>query len=97
MGYDFTGVLDFVEKDEGEIEGVLSSHANVMETAVVGGPSVKTGEEVLAYVTTSGEVTSETLLAYCRENLTAYKVPKKICLRRCIGENAGSKIANDEK
>ena len=79
-----------------EIEGVLSSHANVMETAVVGGPSVKTGEEVLAYVTTSGEVTSETLLAYCRENLTAYKVPKKITILDELPKSAVGKILRRE-
>ncbi|MBX2846896.1 MAG: AMP-binding protein [Acidiferrobacterales bacterium] len=61
-----------------EIEEVLSAHPQVLEAAVVGSTCSKTGEQVLAYVTVVSEVSEQQLLAYCRENLTAYKVPKSI-------------------
>lgn len=59
-----------------EIEDVLTGHPKVIECAAVGVPSEKTGEAVKVYVVADGEVSDEDLIAYCREHLTAYKVPR---------------------
>ena len=59
-----------------EIEDVLVSHPKVVECAVVGVPSEKTGEAAKAFIVTNAEVTDEELVAFCREHLTAYKVPR---------------------
>lgn len=59
-----------------EIEQVLCDHPSIMEAAVVGGEDPKTGEAVLAYITVSNPLTIDEVVAHCRENLTAYKVPK---------------------
>ncbi len=61
-----------------EIEDVLSSHPDVVEAAVVGAPDDKTGERVCAYVTSANPINKDAIEAFCREQLTAYKVPKEI-------------------
>jgi fatty-acyl-CoA synthase len=61
-----------------EVEAVLHAHPAVSEAQVVGVPSRKYGEEVMAWVrlrpgAAAGE---EELTAHCRERLAAYKVPR---------------------
>ena len=60
-----------------EVEDVLVSHPGVHTAAVIGIPSDKTGEALKAYIIKDDPaVTEEVLKAYCRDSLTAYKVPK---------------------
>ena len=62
-----------------EVEDVLASHPGVLEAAVVGAPDEHSGEVVVAYVVKKDEgLTPESLRAFCRESLTAYKVPRRI-------------------
>jgi long-chain acyl-CoA synthetase len=62
-----------------EIEEVVNSHPGVAECAAIGVPSDKTGEAIKLFVVRRDNVlTLEELTAHCRENLTAYKVPKEI-------------------
>ena len=66
-----------------EVEEVLYRHPDVLEAAVFGVPDEKWGEAVYAAVHlrpgTEG-VGSEDLVAFCRESLGGYKVPKGIDL-----------------
>jgi len=61
-----------------EIEEVLVAHADVSEVQVIGVPSHKYGEEVMAWVRSRpGASPSEQELAvYCRSRLAAFKVPR---------------------
>ena len=59
-----------------EVEDVLASHPRVTESAVIGVPNEEQGESVKAYLVADGELSVEELDAWCRERLTAYKVPK---------------------
>jgi fatty-acyl-CoA synthase len=64
-----------------EVEEVLYRHPQVMEAAVVARPDEKWGETPCAFVTLkagAGTVTSEDIIAYCRESMAHYKVPKTI-------------------
>lgn len=62
-----------------EVEDVASLHPGVVECAAVGVPSESTGEAVkLVVVANSKELTEEAIREFCREHLTAYKVPKFI-------------------
>jgi long-chain acyl-CoA synthetase len=62
-----------------EIEEQIAAVAGVLEVGVIGVPDEKTGERVQAYVMASVPApTKEEILAHCRTNLTAYKIPKEI-------------------
>lgn len=62
-----------------EVEEVVNSHPGVAESAAIGVPSEKSGEGIKLFVVRRDNVLSiEDITAHCRENLTAYKVPKEI-------------------
>lgn len=62
-----------------DIEEVVAAHPKVMEVAAVGIPSEKSGEVVKLYITKKDKsLTEAEVIAYCRENLTNYKVPKAV-------------------
>jgi long-chain acyl-CoA synthetase len=65
-----------------EIENVVLEHPQVELAAAIGVKDDKTGEAVKLFVVpTDPTLTKETLLSYCREQLTAYKIPKYIEFR----------------
>ena len=62
-----------------EIEDVVSLHPGIVEAACVSVPDKKTGEGVKLFVVKNNQsLTEEEIIAHCKENLTAYKVPKQI-------------------
>ncbi len=63
-----------------EVDDVLFSHPAVLEAATIGIPDPKRGETVKSFVVLKpGEsLTEEELIAYCKKELAAYKVPKQI-------------------
>jgi long-chain acyl-CoA synthetase len=63
-----------------EVEGVLTSHDCVAAAAVIGAADAKYGEVVVAFVVPreSCTVSNDDLLAFCRGNLAAFKVPSTI-------------------
>ncbi len=62
-----------------EIEEVVNSHPGVAESAVIGIPDEESGEKVKLFVVSRDSVLSlDDVRSHCRENLTAYKVPKEI-------------------
>ncbi|SLM88559.1 class I adenylate-forming enzyme family protein [Brevibacterium yomogidense] len=77
-----------------EVEGVLYDHAAVSEAAVVGVADDYRGETVAAYVTvkTGQSVTEEELVAHCREQLAAYKIPRSIGILDEMPKTATGKI-----
>ena len=65
-----------------EVEDVLAAHPGVLEVAVIGVPDEHAGEAVAAYVVRRDPaLTAESLRAHCRENLTGYKIPRRIEFR----------------
>ena len=63
-----------------EVEDVLYQHEAVREAAVVGVPDAYRGETVKAYVSLrpGQTATAEELIAFCREQMAAYKYPRQI-------------------
>ena len=62
-----------------EIEDVVSLHPDIIEAACIGIPDQKSGEAVKLFVVKGNpSLNEEEIIAYCKENLTAYKIPKQI-------------------
>jgi fatty-acyl-CoA synthase len=64
-----------------EVEECLYRHPKVMEAAVVARPDQKWGETPCAFVVLkpgAGEVSAEEILAWCREHLARFKVPRTV-------------------
>lgn len=62
-----------------EIERVLMANPHVTDAAVVRVPDKRWGEAPVAFVSSdSPDITPESLLAICQENLTRYKHPREI-------------------
>ncbi|MDB0051803.1 acyl-CoA synthetase [Gammaproteobacteria bacterium] len=63
-----------------EVESVLFKHPKIMEAAVVAASDEKWGEVPCAFVSlkTGQEMEADELIAYCREELAGFKIPKKV-------------------
>ena len=66
-----------------EVEEALYKHPAVLEAAVFGVPDARWGEAVHAVVVPrpQHEVDAVTLIAFCRQHIAGYKVPKQIDLQ----------------
>jgi len=81
-----------------EVEGVVVMHPAVLEVAAVGIPDEKSGELVKLFVVCKpGEsVTEKELIAFCRESLTGYKVPRRVEFRDELPKTNVGKILRRE-
>jgi len=81
-----------------EVEGVAVMHPAVLEVAAVGIPDEKSGELVKLFVVCKpGEsVTEKELIAFCRESLTGYKVPRRVEFRDELPKTNVGKILRRE-
>jgi long-chain acyl-CoA synthetase len=63
-----------------EVEAIASACSGVAECACVGKPDAKSGEMVRLFVAKTGgaTLTEEDVIAHCRRELAAYKVPKEV-------------------
>jgi len=63
-----------------EVEAVAAACAGVAECACVGKPDEKTGEAVRLFVAKAAgaSLTADDVVAHCRRELAAYKVPKEV-------------------
>jgi len=76
-----------------EIEDVVAAHPKVLETAAIGIPSERSGEEVkLFIVKKDSSLDEKEIIAYCREHLTGYKVPKSIAFKKELPKSNVGKI-----
>ena len=76
-----------------ELEEVVAHHPGVLEVAAIGVPDEHSGEVPKLFVVRKDPaLTLETLMAYCRENLTGYKRPKYIEFRTELPKTPVGKI-----
>ncbi|HEX5466542.1 MAG TPA: long-chain fatty acid--CoA ligase [Candidatus Limnocylindrales bacterium] len=77
-----------------EVEDVLLAHPAVAEASVVGQPDARKGEVPRAYVVLRPGVsaTREELLADCRANLSTYKVPVAVEIRKELPKTFVGKV-----
>jgi long-chain acyl-CoA synthetase len=69
-----------------EVEEALAKHPAVLEAAAIGVPHPIKGEEVKAFVVLkpAQAATAEELIAFCREQLAPFKVPRAIEFRESL-------------
>ncbi|WP_027165990.1 long-chain fatty acid--CoA ligase [Mesorhizobium sp. WSM3224] len=76
-----------------ELEEVVAHHPGVLEVAAIGVPDEHSGEVPKLFVVKKDPaLTVETLMAYCRENLTGYKRPRYIEFRTELPKTPVGKI-----
>lgn len=79
-----------------EVEELLVRHPAVGEAAVFGVDDARWGEAIHAVVTTDpssdARFDEAEILAFCREHLSAYKVPKVVELTDALPRNAAGKV-----
>ena len=80
-----------------EVEECLVHHPKILEAAVIGVPDGAAGEAVKAFVVRSDEsLTVEEVRAFCKEQLTPYKVPKYVEFRADLPKSNVGKILRKE-
>jgi long-chain acyl-CoA synthetase len=80
-----------------EIEAVVALHPGVLECAAVGVADAHSGEAVKLFVVRKDPALTEAdLLAYCKENLTGYKLPRSIEFRSELPKTNVGKILRRE-
>ncbi len=77
-----------------EIESALFQHSAVADAAVIGIPSDKWGESVLAFlVLKEGESLGvDEVVEFCRSRLAGYKIPRRVEFIEEIPRNASGKV-----
>ncbi len=76
-----------------EIEDVIAMMPKVLEVCAVGLPDEKSGEVVKVFIVKKDpSLTEEEIIAHCRENLTGYKIPKKVEFRTELPKTNVGKI-----
>ena len=77
-----------------EVEQVLARLDGVAESAVIGVPDPRLGEVGRAFlVPRPGHALAEAdVLAFCRERLAGYKVPRQVVFRDALPRNASGKV-----
>jgi acyl-CoA synthetase (AMP-forming)/AMP-acid ligase II len=74
------------------------AHPAVAEAGVIGLPDAEWGRRVTGVVVTKDGVTlaPDDLIAFCRQRLAAYKVPRDIQFRETLPRNASGKLLRRE-
>jgi len=76
-----------------EVEDVLAAHPGITEVAVIGVPDDAMGEAVKAFIVKADPgLTTEAVRAYCKEHMTAYKIPKRVEFRDELPKSNVGKI-----
>jgi acyl-CoA synthetase (AMP-forming)/AMP-acid ligase II len=81
-----------------EIENALLAHPGVAQVAVVGAPDERMGEVGVAFVvpTTGATVDPDELVAWSREHMANYKVPRRVVVVDALPLNASGKVLKYE-
>ncbi len=77
-----------------EIENLLSAHPAIAQVAVVGAPDERMGEVGHAYVVLrpGAALDEPALVAWCRENMANYKVPRRVFFVTELPTTASGKV-----
>jgi long-chain acyl-CoA synthetase len=104
--FDSTGYLRIVDRKKdmiivsgfnvypNEVEAVAAACLGVAECACIGRPDEKTGESIVLFATRmpNATVSAADVIAHCRRELTAYKVPKEVRFIEALPKSNVGKI-----
>jgi acyl-CoA synthetase (AMP-forming)/AMP-acid ligase II len=81
-----------------EVENALLAHDAIGQVAVVGAPDARLGEVAVAYVVPAPGRSLEpsALVAWARERLANYKLPRRVVVVAELPTNATGKVVKDE-
>ena len=80
-----------------EIENIASGHPKVLEVVAIGVPDEKSGEVIKVFIVKQDEsLNIEEFIDFCKENMTAYKVPKHVEFRKELPKTNVGKILRRE-
>jgi len=81
-----------------EIENTLCSMPGVARAAVIGVPDERMGEVARAYIVpvSGSALDEEAVIAWCRDNMANYKVPRSVRFMEEFPMNAGGKVLKTE-
>ena len=81
-----------------EIENALLRHDAVQQVAVIGIPDERLGEVGMAFVVKQpgAAVTEDELIAWARDEMANYKVPRRVAFLDALPFNATGKVVKDE-
>jgi len=81
-----------------EIENMISDHPAVSQVAIVGVPDGRMGEVGYAFVVvrTGQTLDADALIAWCRERMANYKVPRYVQVVAALPLNASGKVLKYE-
>ena len=77
-----------------EIESALFGSGLCAQAAVIGVPDERMGEVGMAFVVPAPgvDLTPEAVVAWCRDNMANYKVPRRVAVRDALPMNASGKV-----
>jgi long-chain acyl-CoA synthetase len=81
-----------------EVESVVGEHPAVLECGCIGVPDERTGQAVKIHVVLrpGASLSAEELIAFCRERLTPYKVPRQVVFRESLPKSQIGKVLRRE-
>jgi acyl-CoA synthetase (AMP-forming)/AMP-acid ligase II len=81
-----------------EIEGLMYRHPDVAQVAVIGVPDERMGEVGMAFVVPRPGAALEpaALVAWCREHMANFKVPRRVAIVSVLPTNASGKVLKNE-
>jgi acyl-CoA synthetase (AMP-forming)/AMP-acid ligase II len=77
-----------------EVENLMFGHEGIAAVAVIGVPDERMGEVGMAFVVPApgAELDANAVVAWCREHMANYKVPRRVTLVEELPTNASGKV-----
>lgn len=79
-----------------EVEQTIFALEQVAQVAVVGVAKLPQGEVGVAFVVPNAEISEQSIIDYCQQNLASYKVPFKVFFVEVLPLNAAGKVLKNQ-